>query len=475
MVFDASCKTDKGISLNDAQIVGEKLQNDLHDTLMRFRRHRIAFSADIKMMYRQVKVNPEQWNLQRIFWRENSKEPLKEYNLVVVSFGLASSPHCAIRAMMEGANSMKHEFPNAVKAINQDFYMDDCLTGAKNEEEAIKLAEGMKFVLKKSCFPLCKWRSNSKRLLNQLEGETSSSKNLTEQSQASILGLKWLIQSDEFTFEVKSANNTEQLTKRIVLGKVVQLYDPNGFISPFISKAKMFVQKLWNEKLEWDTPLNKELLAEWNNVWAGIQELEKIRIPRWLNLLSEQKIQLHGFSDASLKAYGAVIYVRIIDENGIAHVNLIASKSRVAPSKQVSVPRLELAAAELLSKLYLAVASAMEWKNVQYFLWCDSTIALQWINKEICDLKIYVANRVSKIRANTNVKNWFHVKTNDNPADLVSRGLSANELVSNSLWWNGPSWLGKPEPEWPKPLKLNEINSPEVIIELKCHSLYSKL
>lgn len=188
-----------------------------------------------------------------------------------------------------------------------------------------------------------------------------------------------------------------------------------------------------------------------------------------------QSKQLHGFSDASLKAYGAVMYVRAINDNRVVTVRLIASKSRVAPLKKVSVPRLELAAAELLSRLYLLVSGAMDWADVQYFLWSDSTIALQWINKEICDLKVYVANRVTKIRANTNSKNWFHVRTADNPADLVSRGLSADELVNNSMWWNGPSWLSNSEKEWPKPLKLNEINSPEMLVELKCHNVYSNI
>lgn len=290
VVFDGSCKTNKIISLNDVQLVGAKLQNDLHVTIMRFRRHQIAISADIKMMYRQVKIIPEQWNLQRIFWRENSRDPLREYCLVVVTYGLSSSPHCAIRAMIEGVELMKKEFPHAVEAIKKYFYMDDCLTGEHNEERAIELSKQMKFVLQQSGFHLCKWKSNCVNLIEELEGEDVNSLILTEQSQTSVLGLKWLIKTDEFTFEVKSANDCEKLTKRIVVGKVAQLYDPNGLLAPFIAKAKMFIQRLWTQQLEWDTPLNPELLKDWSKLWAKIKDLEQIKIPRWLNVHSKQTV-----------------------------------------------------------------------------------------------------------------------------------------------------------------------------------------
>lgn len=136
VVFDGSCLTDKNISLNSTQFVGPKLQKDLIEILMRFRQHKIAVSADIKKMYRQIKIIPEQWNLQRIFWRENRNEPLKEYCLVVVTYGLASSPYLAVKAMQTGALSMQKEYPEAVDAIVNDFYMDDALTGAEDEQRA---------------------------------------------------------------------------------------------------------------------------------------------------------------------------------------------------------------------------------------------------------------------------------------------------------------------------------------------------
>lgn len=167
----------------------------------------------------------------------------------------------------------------AVRAIHEDFYMDDCTTGAETGQGAIKLAKDMKFVLKKSCFDLRKWRSNSANLIRELEGEREDSVALVDPSKTSILGLKWYTISDEFTYEVKVEPLT-QFTKRRILSRIGQIYDPNGFIEPFIITAKILVQKLWQLKLGWDDAVPKEIVQIWNSIWKPIKELERIRIPR---------------------------------------------------------------------------------------------------------------------------------------------------------------------------------------------------
>lgn len=472
VVFDAGCKTDRDISLNDVQLVGEKLQRDLHETIMRFRRHKIAVSADIKQMFRQVKIVPEQWDLQRIFWRENSKDWLKEYWLVVITYGLASSPHSSVRALMQGANIIAINLPEIAKIIKNDFYMDDLLTGADNVERAIEIAQELKESLELFGFPLCKWKSNKKEVIKQLESDENSSVVINEQEKTSVLGLKWLIYTDEFTYDVNCADISGKLTKRIILSKIGQLYDPNGFISPVIVRAKLLMQKLWQSKLDWDEQVTKEICVEWAMIWNNIKIVEQIRIPRWIGEISIGQKQIHGFCDASVKAYGAAIYVRVINKSGQIQTNLLVSKSRVAPIKAVTIPRLELAAAELLSNLFFVVSNAMEWQDAEYYLWSDSTIALQWIHKHPAELKMFVANRVSQIRAHTKIERWHHIRTHENPADLVSRGLSASEIIKNDLWWHGPNWLSKPLTDWPKPLDWRGSKSyTDIDLELKVHSV----
>lgn len=263
------------------------------------------------------------------------------------------------------------QYPEAVHAIRNDFYVDDGLTGAKNESHAIKLANDMQFVLQKSGFQLCKWKSNSENLIKELKGVNDTSINLGEDDQTSVLGLKWLIKTDEFTYDVNDNDMDNKLTKRIVLSKIAKLYDPNGFVAPFITKAKIFMQTLWKLKIDWDIDLPFNLASEWASIWNNIESIRKIRIPRYIGSYERQKMQIHGFSDASIKALGAVIYVRIIDNNNKIHVRLISSKSRIAPIKIVSIPRLELTAAELLSNLYAVVSKA----NGQAFLFfCGVTL-----------------------------------------------------------------------------------------------------
>lgn len=169
VVLDASCKTDKGISLNEVQMVGEKLQRELVEILLSFRLHPVGMCTDISKMYRQVKVVPEQWDLQRFFWRENPNEPLKEFCINRVIYGMASAAHCAIRAMLEGAKQFEGEYPEAVRAIKRDFYVDDGITGADSEEEAIKLAKDMIFVQSQSGFHLSQWTSNNPRVMQELK------------------------------------------------------------------------------------------------------------------------------------------------------------------------------------------------------------------------------------------------------------------------------------------------------------------
>ncbi|XP_055840379.1 uncharacterized protein LOC129907962 [Episyrphus balteatus] len=196
VVFDASCRTNRGISLNEVQMLGEKLQKDLHEILMRFRRHRIAISADIKMMFRMVKVVQEQWDLQRIFWRENQQDDLREYWLTVVTYGMTSSAYNAVRALMQCAREAEPEFPNAAKAIMEDFYMDDCTTGADSEEQAIELSKDIDHVLRGAGFELRKWKSNSRALVKDMNYEEQESILFEDDEKASILGLKWLLEKD---------------------------------------------------------------------------------------------------------------------------------------------------------------------------------------------------------------------------------------------------------------------------------------
>lgn len=470
IVYDASCKTDKGISLNDIQLKGAKLQNDLFVTIMRFRRHKIAIYSDIKKMYLQVKLAPHQWDLQRIFWRENQYQPLKEYWLTKVIFGEKLSPFMAVRSVIQCAREASSEYPNAAKTIETDFYMDDCVTGAEFEEKAIELAMEMDIILKGGGFELRKWQSNSKRLVRAMKSKNDDCVVFSEEEGTTVLGLKWLMETDQFTFVVKNPESKEKITKRSIASCVAQIYDPNGYVSPVIIKGKILIQDLWRLKVDWDDEIPADLEQKWKEFWSDITLLQDFKIDRWLETGGKSKVHIHGFSDSGEPGLGAAIYARVEHPNGTTTCKLITSKSRVTPLKTMTMPRLELAAAELLSRLVKELKESMEWNEVDYTLWVDSSAVFFWIRKIPREMKTFVANRVSSIQSNTDINRWRHVNGTENPADLLTRGISAAELVDNKLWIHGPEWLLLPEEQWPKSKVMQEI-SDQIATELKVHTV----
>lgn len=229
---------------------------------MRFRRHKIAVCADVQKMFNQVKLNEEQWDCQRIFWRENPADQLKEYWLTVVTFGLASSPYLAVRCVQQAAIEAKGEYPEAAKIILEDFYMDDCVSGTDSIGKAIDLAKQIRKVLANAGFILRKWVSNEKTVLDALEQDNTESEEamvFAEDGQTTILGLKWLFGKDQYTFVVKTPLFVGPATKRKIVSLVSQLYDPNGYIAPVIIIGEVIIQQLWRLELDWDETVDRIL------------------------------------------------------------------------------------------------------------------------------------------------------------------------------------------------------------------------
>ncbi len=188
--------------------------------------------------------------------------------------------------------------------------------------------------------------------------------------------------------------------------------------------------------------------------------LHNFALPRCVLPSSQvRQAQLHVFADASERAYAAVVYTRITDDQGNVACHILTSKTRVAPVKTVSLPRLELCAAHLAAKLIktlLEVLTDTKFSSPQVFAWTDSKTVLQWLSRLPRSWTTFVANRVADIQDTLPKQNWRHVPTKTNPADLGSRGTIADQLISSPLWWNGPAWLSKEPDEWPAECALPE-------------------
>ncbi|XP_070163514.1 uncharacterized protein [Polyergus mexicanus] len=433
VVFDASCKTSAGKSLNDMLMVGPTLQDDLFDIILRLRQHKYTMSADVSKMYRQINVAKNHLNLQRILWRWHRDEPIRKFQLNTVTYGMASSSFLAIRCMQEVARQMSQEYPEAAEVISKDFYVDDLLTGADTVDNLLRIKQDIISILTSARFELRKWRSNGPGLGDHLSNESIFM--LGEATK--ILGLWWNTATDTFHYKLK-LEIQQKITKRCILANIAQIYDPLGWLGPVIVKAKIIMQRLWQSKCDWDETVNNEMRVMWTQWRSQINCIESIHIPRKALGDNTIKVELHGFCDAS---EDACLYLRSISSDFRYTVNLLCAKSRVAPIKKISLPKLELCGAVLLANLGDKAMKALSIRVQRAHYWSDSTIALAWINHESNKWNTFVANRVSEIHRIANQVQWHHVKSQDNPADPLSRGINPEKLETMQIWWKGPAFL----------------------------------
>ncbi|XP_055591291.1 uncharacterized protein LOC129743333 [Uranotaenia lowii] len=365
VVFDASCRTTSGVSLNEA--------------------------------------------IMRILWRFSPDEPVKSYQMTTVTYGTASAPYLATKSLQRLAQDGESSYPAAAAAvIKKDVNVNDLMTGTDDPEEGAQLVSAVNTLTNSAGFVLRKYCSNSPEILSKISPELRDERTTLEldSSTATVktLGLLWEPSSDSFKF-------------------AVPVYD-----------MKIF----WEE-------YRRNLIA-----------LESFSVPRWTGYLNNlTSVELHGFCDASEAAYGACIYLRCTSDKGSITVRLVTAKSKVAPledlarkKKKQSIPRLELSSALLLAHLYDKLRQSIPFTISAYF-WTDSMIVKYWLASLPSRWQSFVGNRVSEIQHITKGGIWNHISGTENPADIISRGMSPALLQYQSLWLEGPSWLKFERSAWP--------------------------
>lgn len=449
-VFDASAKGFNKISLNDAMEAGPSLIPNLVEILLRFRRWQVALTADITKAFLQIGVSRQDRNVHRFLWNHNGK--IRTMRFTRVPFGNKASPFL-LNATIKHHLSM-YPASLVIQELSENLYVDDFLSGADTEEETTVLYETSYGVLKEAGMVLAKCHSNSQKLVDKFRGECGSN-SLDFDTSVKVLGVKWLALGDCFAFEgFEFASNELVCTKRTVLSLMSRLFDPLGFLLPFSMTARILFQDIWRSGVDWDTVLPDDLKVRFVKWLSGIQILLQWKLPRcylpktvWADCA--QRLELHMFCDASNEGYGAVVYLRLKVNENMYSTAYVLSRAKVAPLKKQTIPRLELLGAMVGARLLVFVCRTLKLdpEVVKSYCWTDSTIVLGWIYSRVSKLPVFVANRVSDIQELTCPAQWFHVDGVDNPADLVTRGLTAEKLVSNPLWLRGPTWLSNEIPE----------------------------
>ncbi|XP_058837794.1 uncharacterized protein LOC131693727 [Topomyia yanbarensis] len=384
VVFDGSCKSATGLSLNDVMLVGPIIQEDLRSIVMRSRLHPIMLIADVAKMFRQIRLHPEDTPLQRIFWRFSPSEPVSMYELKTVTYGTASAPYLATRVLQQLANDEQQNYPVAAKATSEDFYVDDFLSGAKTVEEAVELRVQMEAMFDSAGLKLRKWASNSSAALMDVPEEDRALQQTIEFSMDQTiksLGLHWEPHTDRLKYRIETPcfEPSKTVTKRSALSCIAKLFDPLGLVSPVVVTAKIFMQALWSLKgengkpIDWDRELPEPMRERWTSYYSQLPLLSELRIERIILIPNAIAVELHFFSDASERA-------------------------------------------------------------------------------------------VSKIQHATQNCEWNHIAGSENPADIVSRGLPANDLLESKLWWQGSPWLIQQRESWPVQV-LGMVDRSEILKE----------
>ncbi|XP_058810111.1 uncharacterized protein LOC131675218 [Phymastichus coffea] len=311
------------------------------------------------------------------------------------------------------------------------------------------------------------WASNEPQVVQDVRDEQKLSKNdpasLCDTNER-VLGLYWDRNEDTLSFNVglnkiraDLANGTKPPTKREFFSVAMSVYDPLGILAPFTLQSKLIMQDIWRSGIKWDGPIREKEFKIWLVWLKNLAEMKNVKIPRCF-LFSDfdnVKVQLHIFCDASLKAYATVAYLRMETRDGRVRTALIMSKSRVAPVKPMSVPRLELQAAVLETRLAAMIEKEIEITIHERVFWTDSTTVLHWIRADPSRKQMFVANRLGEIGEATKVAEWRWVPTSLNPADDTTRP-SEVPMHSDDRWLVGPMFLLEKPESWPRPKSLNE-------------------
>ena len=274
------------------------------------------------------------------------------------------------------------------------------------------------------------------------------------------LGVQWCVESDCFQFRITLSDHP--LTRRGILATVCSVYDPLGLISPVVLVGKQILQLLCADQLSWDDPLPESLRSRWERWRSGFHKLGSLGIKRCFKPAGFGRVvktELHHFSDASHSGYGQCSYLRLVNEEGQCHCSLVMSKARVVPLKPITIPRLELSAVVVSVKISSMLQQELNFSDAEEMYWTDSKIVLGYIANDSRRFHVFVANRLQLIHEHTVQSQWRHVDTKENPADIASRGISADELLKNSEWFNGPSFL------WKSELPISDEEEPEVSSE----------
>ena len=443
----------KEVSLNDKLLSGPDLLRYLVGIVFRFREHEIAMTSDIESRFLQVAVTKEENKCLRFLWRDKPSDTIGIYEYTRHVFGAESSPTCANYGLQQRGRNNKVEFPEASFKIDRNFYLDDLVKSVDTPQQAIECYRQLVETLKRSGFTLMKWASNCPEVTENIPLENRLEANEVmlnaEPISSSILGLEWKI--DQECLPVCRGPNKEcplEISQKVVLSFVSSVFDPMCIFAPFTMRMRMLLKSIWihhgqsrNERLNEE---DKQIFMDWINEMQMIRETS---LPRRYSFAIPQNVQLHILCDASLEAMCIVAYFRAETDAG-NEVSFVLGKCRIAPIKQLSIPRLEIQAALYSVGLRNLIVEEHDLLIDSVTHWIDCITVLQRLHSADRRQNVFVANRAAEILETFTIDEWKHIRGELNPSDIGTRGRTIEKLCESD-WLSGPTWLKDKSEKWP--------------------------
>ena len=380
------------------------------------------------------------------------------------------------------AQLSKEEYPQVNRIIEEDVYVDDCISGNDVREIAHSQADELELVLNRGGF--------------RLKGVSFSGEdppaNLTDDGETIFVGgLKWFVKEDKLSINIgdlnfakkqrgKKPSNTMNVipmksTRRQCASKVAEIFDLTGKVSPITASLKMDLQELVSRKLDWDDQIPDDLRPIWEANFDVIKSIGSIRFKR--AVVPEDAIDLNintlDFGDASKSMVCSCVYARFKRRNGLYSCQLVFARTRVVPQRMTQ-PRAELYAA--LTNAYTGEIVRRSFKEFhkESIKFTDSQICLYWLTNEEKPLKLWTRNRVIEILRFTSKQQWYYVQSEDMAADIGTRkGATLQDIDQDSTWVKGFHWMTLDRSDFPilSPLeiKLNEAEASEATKEINVH------
>ena len=434
IVMDASAHAYKGaLSLNQCLMVGPSLMNLLAEVLLTFRLHNIVLIADITKAFLMIGVAEEDRDYLRFLWYDQEGN-LEVYRFTRVPFGTGASSFL-LNATVRHHLEKVVEDQSLLQLLLKSLYVDDVLTGGDTVEFVLKLKDLLVGIFSSAAMELHGLNSNSLEVRQEL--------GIKGEDDTFVLGVHYNRARDDLGLNLERVMKSTSvvLSKRELLRSTARFYDPHGWINPVVLIPKLLFQKVCGRKLKWDDPLPDEIAEKWGEFKSQLHFLERVRVQRHMLLPNHDRLELHGFSDASQSAYAAAIYVKS-SCGELSSCHLLECKNRVAPQKKLSIPRLELMGAVLLARLMAVVIACLKGVKVDLIVYyTDSMNVLYWIRTEHKMWSVFVAHRIREINSLSNFADWKFVSTDFNPADVATRGLMPSEIVDHKLFFHGPEFL----------------------------------